>query len=1074
MLIRSISIKVKLFLAILVTVLGILAITNSLQNQIINTENFLNHFIKDEYRKILLVKDLKIIVKDSTIFATEMLIPDDEQNLKQIASLIESNKVKQIQQIELIEEAFSQQNIKDLSVRTKEKSELFLRQLSLMQELASNSKFTEANNAYAKKFLPALSNYNQSINELSGLIETTIDEATKVNLNDLDKQKKTINVYNFSIGFFVSLLLIFLLGGIIYIIHSSLSVASRMNTGDFSIRLDDSSSDELSKLASVMNNLSSNFAAIGKSQAIIEFKMDGTIIRANENFLSAMGYTLGEIHGQHHQIFVEPEYVRGDEYRLFWSALNRGEFQAAEYKRIGKGGREVWLQATYNPILDASGKPFKVIKFATVVTAQKLKNVDFEGQINAINKAQAVIEFKMDGTILAANDNFLQGMGYTLAEIKGKHHQVFVESEYARSEDYKNFWAALNRGEFQTAEYKRIGKGGREVWLQATYNPVSDLNGKPFKVIKFATVVTEQKRKNIEFEGQINAISKAQAIIEFNMEGTILAANNNFLHGMGYTLAEIKGQHHRLFVDSTFAAGEDYRLFWAALNRGEFQTAEYKRIGKGGREVWLQATYNPIADFNGKPYKVIKFATIITEQKQKAIEYEGQNIAINKSQAIIEFKMDGTILNANENFLRSMGYTLGEIKGQHHRLFVDSIYAASDEYRQFWSDLNRGEFRAAEYKRIGKGGREVWLQATYSPIFDLNNKPFKVIKFATVITEQKLLANETARIVADLVPALSALENGDLTQKIANSYEGGFGKLKDSFNNTLQTLQNIINEVRSSTDALVSAAEEVSSTAQSLSQSSSEQAASVEETSASLEEMSANINQNADNAKQTNAIATKAATDAVQGGTSVLETVKAMKQIAQKIGIVEDIAYQTNLLALNAAIEAARAGEHGKGFAVVASEVRKLAERSQVAANEISELASSSVQIAETAGKLIGEIVPSIHKTADLVQEIAASSSEQASGVGQINKAITQLDSVTQQNASASEELASTSEELTGQAEALRVAMTFFKTESQETSGERKLSGKIKTQLSHIKPSLSPRISSQTAKKETSHDFEKF
>ena len=196
--------------------------------------------------------------------------------------------------------------------------------------------------------------------------------------------------------------------------------------------------------------------------------------------------------------------------------------------------------------------------------------------------------------------------------------------------------------------------------------------------------------------------------------------------------------------------------------------------------------------------------------------------------------------------------------------------------------------------------------------------------------------------------------------------------------------------------------------------------------------MGANINQNSDNAKQTNTIATKAANDAVQGGTSVLETVKAMKQIAQKIGIVEDIAYQTNLLALNAAIEAARAGEHGKGFAVVASEVRKLAERSQVAANEISELASSSVQIAETAGKLISEIVPSIQKTSDLVQEISASSAEQSSGVAQINKAITQLDSVTQQNASASEEPASTSEELSGQAEALRLAMTFFTTDIEE------------------------------------------
>lgn len=278
----------------------------------------------------------------------------------------------------------------------------------------------------------------------------------------------------------------------------------------------------------------------------------------------------------------------------------------------------------------------------------------------------------------------------------------------------------------------------------------------------------------------------------------------------------------------------------------------------------------------------------------------------------------------------------------------------------------------------------------------------------------------------EVVRILEALAVGDLTPRITNDYEGIFGKLKDYSNNSLEKLSEIITDVRASADALVSASEEVSATAQSLSQSSSEQAASVEQTSASLEEMNANISQNADNAKQTNIIATKAASDAVQGGSSVLETVKAMKQIAEKIGIVEDIAYQTNLLALNAAIEAARAGEHGKGFAVVASEVRKLAERSQVAANEISGLATSSVQIAEKAGKLISEIVPSINKTADLVQEIAASSNEQASGVSQINKAMTQLDSVTQQNASASEELASTSEELTSQAEALSLAMNFF------------------------------------------------
>jgi methyl-accepting chemotaxis protein len=234
-------------------------------------------------------------------------------------------------------------------------------------------------------------------------------------------------------------------------------------------------------------------AAIRKSQAVIEFKMDGTILDANDNFLKALGYRLEEIEGQHHSMFVEPTYRQSSEYREFWAALNRGEYQAAEYKRIGKGGKEVWIQASYNPILDPNGKPFKVVKYATDVTAQKLQNADYVGQIAAIGKSQAVIEFKMDGTVQTANDNFLKALGYTLDEIKGRHHSMFVDEAYRQSYEYKEFWAALNRGEYQAAEYKRIGKGGKEVCIQASYNPIMDLNGKPFKVVKYATDITPQK-----------------------------------------------------------------------------------------------------------------------------------------------------------------------------------------------------------------------------------------------------------------------------------------------------------------------------------------------------------------------------------------------------------------------------------------------------------------------------------------------------------------------------------------------------------------------------------------------------
>jgi methyl-accepting chemotaxis protein len=354
--------------------------------------------------------------------------------------------------------------------------------------------------------------------------------------------------------------------------------------------------------------------AISKSQAVIEFNLDGTIITANQNFLNALGYRLEEIQGKHHSMFVEPTQRDSAEYRAFWANLNRGEYQAAEYKRVAKGGREIWIQASYNPIFDSKGKPVRVVKFATDITARKIRGMEDAGKIAAIGRAQAVIEFNLDGTIITANEHFLAAVGYTLAEIQGKHHSMFVSPAERDSTAYREFWAGLNRGQFQSAEYKRYGKGGKEIWILASYNPILDDGGKPFKVVKFASDISDQKLKAANFAGQVEAIGKSQAVIEFNMDGTIITANENFLGAVGYRLDEIKGKHHSMFVAPADSQSEAYREFWASLNRGEFQAAEYKRVGKGGREIWIQASYNPIRDLNGKPYKVVKYATDTTAQ----------------------------------------------------------------------------------------------------------------------------------------------------------------------------------------------------------------------------------------------------------------------------------------------------------------------------------------------------------------------------------------------------------------------------------------------------------------------------
>jgi len=545
-----------------------------------------------------------------------------------------------------------------------------------------------------------------------------------------------------------------------------------------------------------------------------------------------------------------------------------------------------------------------------------------------------------------------------------------------------------------------------------------------------------------ELEAQVAALHRVQAVIEFALDGTILQANENFLQAMGYRLEEIQGKHHSLFVDPEQARSAEYRDFWARLGRGEYDAGQYRRFGKGQREIWIQASYNPVLDRQGRPYKVVKFATDITAQKLQAADSAGQLAAIDKSQAVIEFSMDGRILSANDNFLAATGYSLDDVRGQHHSLFVEPEYRGSAEYRQFWEKLGRGEYDAGQYRRLGEGAREVWIQASYNPILDLNGKPFKVVKYATDITAQVHENQAMQRAVAQTREVVAAAKEGDLTRRVATADKNGpIAELCEGVNSLVEAMAAIIGQIKFAADTIAVGATEIAQGNSDLSQRTEQQAASLEETAVSMKGLAETVQRTATNARQASQLAGGAADVAARGGNVVHEVVETMavinassRRIVDIIGVIDGIAFQTNILALNAAVEAARAGEHGRGFAVVATEIRELSQRSASAAKEIKQLIDASVanvgagtaQV-ESAGRTMDEIVVNVRRVSDLMSEISTDAQQQSDDIQQMNHAVDLIDQGTQQNAALVEEASAAARSMEEQSAQLLQTVASFR-----------------------------------------------
>ncbi|GJM63827.1 PAS domain S-box protein [Persicobacter diffluens] len=940
-------------------------------------------------------------------------------------------------------------------------------------------------------------------------------------------------------------------------------------------------------------------SAIDLAWAYIEFDADGTILKANDNFLKALGYArLDEIKGKHHRIFCEEHYAQSAEYQQFWVDLAAGKVNAGEFRRIRKDGSEVWINASYAPIKDTTGKVKKVVKLASEITDMVKDRIFSRGIQHAVDTGMAMIEFDTEGNILNANENFLRTVGYSLAEIQGQHHKIFCPENVVTSEEYARFWPELASGQLKVGEFLRKDKSGQDIWLQASYTPVRDDSGSVQKIIKLASDITKEKyesnkllenvraqeeelrqnleeiqatqeevergsqrikrtldqaidaiisinsRKEITFfnpaavkmfgyreeevlgqnvkmivplkhrgnhddyvennvstgenkvvgigrdmemerkdgskfwgnlalsrvevGGEVEftafikditqeranilkarsieaAVNAGWASIEFEPDGTILTANDNFLKGLGYhDLREIQGQHHRIFCTPEYANSPEYAAFWPSLASGQQNSGEFLRLKKDGSEIWINASYTPVRDDEGKVFKVIKIATEVTEMVNSRTQASAVKSAVDTGWASIEFKPDGTIISANDNFVATLGYhSVEEIVGKHHRIFCDKHYVNSEEYRNMWRDLADGQVKAGEFERFTKSGEQIWINASYTPVKDANGKVFKVIKIANDITDQKtvitaiqevvkvageqgdlsarvqvptaqgdykVLADSMNQLMDNIVRPFNeirdlvvAMSNGDLSKSFALAVDGDFKEMGIAFNEALINLNTLIQQINESANLVVTSSKEMSGKGEQMKGSTQEMASAIQQMAEGVQDQAQQIDQASSliekiltNAKDTalkadviNKSAEEGQRNSKEGVSTIEAVVENMKEIQSSASVtsesikVLDKRSEEIARTLNVITDiASQTNLLALNAAIEAARAGEAGRGFAVVAEEIRKLAEDSRKSAQDIEKVISEVQNDINQASKSIEgmEVSVKNGNKAGG----------------------------------------------------------------------------------------------